>query len=94
MNGMDPNLERVLNFLSRNRIRATYEAVGGYLGVEPQNMGLVLGPRRPIASWVVNRHTKKPTGYSEAECAPALYEKDEIITDEADLRFRMRNEGR
>jgi hypothetical protein len=86
---MDSNLQRVLDFLNRNKLRATYKDVAGFLRVPAHSLAVLLGPRRPEASWVVNGETGKPSGYSEPEYHPDLRAHD-IIADEDDLRLRMR----
>ena len=85
---MDSNMQRVLDFLNRNKLRATYRDVAGVLCVPPQSLSVLLGPRRPEASWVVNDETGKPSGYSEPECHPDLRTHD-VIADENDLRLKM-----
>lgn len=86
---MESNVQQVLDFLNRNKLRATYKDVAGFLRVPSQALGDLLGPRRPEASWVVNDETGKPSGYSEPECHPDL-RTHHIIADEDDLRLRMR----
>lgn len=85
------NLQRVLDFLNRNKLRATYRDVAGVLCVPPQSLSVLLGPRRPEASWVVNDETGKPSGYSEPECHPDLRIHD-VITDGPDLLMKMNRE--
>ncbi len=86
---MDTNLQEVLEFLNRNKLRAAYKDVAGILRVQARSLAELLGPRRPEASWVVNDETGKPSGYSEPECHPDLRSHD-VIADEDDLRSRMR----
>ena len=88
---MDTKLQQVLDFLNRNKLRATYKDVAGFLRVPARSLGVLLGPRRPEASWVVNDETGKPSGYSEPECHPDLRIHD-VIIDEDDLRLKMRLE--
>ena len=90
---MASNVQQVLDFLNRNKLRATYRDVAGYLSVPSPSLAELLGPRRPEASWVVNDETGKPSGYSEPECHPDLRIHD-VITDQDDLRLRMRLEKR
>jgi len=91
---MNPSLKRILEFLQRNKIRATYDAVGGCIGVPARSMGEELGHKCPLASWVVSKQTEKPTDYFEVECDPELYSNGEIITETEDLRTRMRVDAR
>jgi len=76
---MDWRMERVLTFLNRTKIRATYSAVGEALGeLSGQTVGGMLGERRPIASWVVNSKTGRPTNYETTQCHPDLYKSSHI----------------
>jgi hypothetical protein len=86
---MDPSLVRIVDFLDREQIRATYTAVGEAAEVPVRSVGRLLGDRCPLASWVVavNGH---PSGYSEHEKHPALYEREEIITSGDELVRRMK----
>ncbi|MBP7828728.1 MAG: hypothetical protein KA248_02290 [Kiritimatiellae bacterium] len=88
---MDTNIKRVLDFLNRNRLRATYRDVAGFLRVPTPSLAVLLGPPRPAASWVVNSETGKPSGYAETDCHPDLRAHD-IIADEQDLRLKMKLE--
>jgi hypothetical protein len=54
---MDPRLADIIRFLHQERVRATYGAVAGVLGVVPQSMGARLGPHTIEASWIVNAKT-------------------------------------
>ncbi len=88
---MDSKIKQVLDFLNRNRLRATYKDVAGFLNVPAQSLSVLLGPHRPAASWVVNGETGKPSGYIESECHPDLRAHD-IIADEDDLRLNIQRE--
>jgi len=90
---MASNLQQVLDFLNRNKLRATYRDVAGVLSMSTRSLSTLIGPRRPEASWVVNDETGKPSGYSEPEWHPDLRVHD-IIADEDDLRTRMNVEKR
>jgi hypothetical protein len=92
MSAMAPDLVRIVQFLRRNKIRATYKAVAGAANVPVRSMGTLLGPRSPLASWVVNGSTGEPTDYSEGDKDPDLKTTDEIITSEEDLIRRMKRE--
>ncbi len=78
-------LESVLGFLGRRRLRATYKAVGEVIGVGPREVSRLLGPRSPAASWVVNATSGMPTGYRGDEKHPALEEQDRILRSGAEL---------
>jgi hypothetical protein len=86
---MDAGLQKIINFFSRECLRATYGAVGEALNLPGRAIGSMLGPRRHEASWVVNAETGEPTGYEDQEKHPALHENAEIITTGIELLRRM-----
>ena len=77
-----PSLDEVLEILELQRQRATYEAVAGVVGSTPQNV-MRGRPGTPRNSWVVNKETHMPTGYSTEEKHPDLEAHNEVI-DTAD----------
>jgi hypothetical protein len=85
---MDPRVERIVDFLNDQQIRATYAAVGGAIGFPAQSVGRLLGGRQPRASWVVAKKTRRPTGYTASQMHAALQESEVILTAN-DLRRRM-----
>lgn len=87
---MDPRLAEIIRFLNQEKVRATYGAVAGVLGVVAQSMGARLGPHTPEASWIVNAKTGRPTGYAAGEVHPDLTMDPVIITTADELRRRMR----
>ena len=91
---MDPGLVKFVEFLERNRLRATYGAVADAAGVPHRSVGTLLGERCPLASWVVNASTGEPTGYSSGEKHQDLYLHAEIIKTGDELIRRMRREKR
>jgi alkylated DNA nucleotide flippase Atl1 len=90
---MDPTLERIVDFLNKNKIRASYGAVADAAGVPARSVGRLLGHRRPWGSWVVNKATGEPTGYVDHEKDADLHVTNEIITKGADLILRMKRES-
>lgn len=82
------NLKQVLDFLNRNKLRASYRDVAGVLGLPTGSLFEMLEAVRPDGCWVVNDETGKPSGYTEAESDPDLRSRD-IISDEDDLRTKM-----
>ncbi len=87
---MDTRLQRVLDFLNRSRLRATYGAVGDAIGGVPARaIGEMLGEKRPEASWVVNRDSGEPTGYQASQCHPELHSNPYVIRSGTDLLRRM-----
>ena len=78
--------KKILCELSKRKTRATYGAVGCILGVLPRGVGAYLGERCHKASWVVNKKTKKPTGYKESEIDPHLCCNPRVIESCCELR--------
>ena len=74
-----PTVDLILDCLNRERIRATYRAVGEVLGRPAQSVGGALGNRTKRASWVVNAKTGEPTGYRAEEKHPELHRTDQIV---------------
>lgn len=67
-------IKDMLDALNLHEVRATYGAVAeGVFGDRrtAQSVSGLLGQRRPCASWVVNAHTKEPTGYLDDLNHPA-----------------------
>ena len=87
---MDPSVERIVEFLNDQRIRATYNAAAEAIGVSARSAGSLLGDRQPRASWVVAKGNGQPTGYPEGEKHPALLANTEIIQTGDDLNRRMK----
>ena len=73
------NINDILLALNKNKIRATYGAIGQALGVPAMSVGRLLGAKRPEASWVVSASTGQPTAYSGKEIHPDLLAKDNVI---------------
>ena len=89
---MDPGLEKVVAFLERNKIRATYAAVAQAADVPAQSLGRLLGNRSPRASWVVNASTGEPTGYAESDKHTDLRVNADVIRTGDELIRRMKKE--
>ena len=67
-------------------MRCTYGAVAGLLGIQPQDVGRILGQKRPAASWVVSSSTHRPTGYKQDELHPHLFRNERVIDNAEELR--------
>ncbi len=76
----------VLACLGKRKTRCTYGAVAGLLGIQPRDVGRILGPRRPAASWVVSSSTHRPTGYKQDELHPDLFHNERVIDSAEDLK--------
>lgn len=83
---MSITAKEILDYLNDVEIRCTYGAFGKLTGTPPRSVaGKHLGERRPEASWVVNRKTKKPTDYLPEEMHPNLFKNEAIITTGEEL---------
>jgi alkylated DNA nucleotide flippase Atl1 len=84
------NLDDILDLLDQHHQRATYGAVAELVGTGPN---IVMGnrPRDPRHSWVVNRETELPTGYTTAQMHPQLRERDTVFHDANSLQNWLQN---
>lgn len=89
---MAPTLAEVIAFLDRERIRATYGAVAGMLGVTPHSIER-LGHRSTRVSWIVNAATHQPVGFRPDELAPDLATNPIVIRTTGELRRRIAATG-
>src|SRR5438477_4142346 len=76
---MDVRVRPILEYLDRMKIRATYGAVGKVAGVPAQNVGRLLGPRCPAASWIVAKRMGVPSGYNQSQIRPDLRRHPEVM---------------
>lgn len=83
---MVPILREIVDYLNRQKIRATYGAVGEAIGVPARSIGGMLGGKRPEVSWVVNAATELPTGYAPSQYHPDLRSRSRVIRDGNELR--------
>ena len=79
----------ILRCLNETRTRATYQAVGGVLGLPAQSVGRMLGDRRAEASWVVNGDTLLPSGYEQADWHPDLLTSPNVIRSAQELMLHL-----
>lgn len=77
-------LVRVLECLDRERVRATYGAVGEVLQLPAQSVGLQLRNHAKQSCWVVSTRTGKPTGHSDTQTHPEFF-STRIIDTGAEL---------
>jgi alkylated DNA nucleotide flippase Atl1 len=77
--GMNEQLSEILDFLNAKKMRATYGAVAGYLGVQPRSIGAMLGEHSQRASWVVNSIEELPTDYEKENIHPDLLRTSLVI---------------
>ena len=83
--------DEILCYLNAKRIRATYGAVGGVIGIPAQSVGKYLGNIRPKASWVVRKKDGLPTGYSEQQFHSRLRDRSHVIVDGDELRVKLQH---
>ncbi|WP_161787600.1 DUF429 domain-containing protein [Pseudohaliea rubra] len=83
----------MLKQLENGRQRCTYSCLARYLGVPRGKLITLLGERRPETSWIVNERTLRPTGFSQALEAPGLYDRQNVITDAAELKAFLLSTG-
>lgn len=76
----------VLACLERKKMRCTDSAVAGLLGIQPADLGRILGPKRPASSWVVSSSTLRPAGYNPTETHPDLFHNQQVIDSAEDLK--------
>ena len=76
----------VLACLEMKKTRCTDGAVAGLLGIQRNDLGRILGPKRPASSWVVSASTHRPTGYEQDELPPDLYQNEQVIDSPEDLK--------
>ncbi|MEI7767766.1 MAG: hypothetical protein WCJ97_10060 [Phycisphaerae bacterium] len=78
------NLDKIVALLNEHHQRATYTAVGEYLGIGPRNV-MHGRDRKPLNSWVVLAATGYPAEYLPNQYHPNLIDNTYIITSRADL---------
>lgn len=76
----------VLACLEMKKMRCTDGAVAGLLGIQPHDLGRILGPKRPASSWVVSASTHRPTGYNQDEMHPDLFCNEQVIDSPEELK--------
>ena len=86
---MESKVQQMLEFLERNKLRASYKDVADFLRIPRAALAMLLESRPPEACWIVNEETGKPSGYAESECHPDLRTHD-VIDGQADLRLKMK----
>lgn len=72
-------IDEVLHVLNKAEFRCTYNALAEYCGADLRSIINCLGDRRPMASWIVNRNSMKPTGYLPRQEHENLYKKSTVI---------------
>lgn len=78
-------VDEILDRLSRERVRATYGAVGEVLELPAPSVWRTLRSHTRKASWVVNSRTGEPTGHAVDQRHPDLYRTQHIIRTGAEL---------
>ena len=86
MSYMSEKVERVLEALQHKKTRCTYGALAEYIGTSPRDVSAFLAPKRPEASWVVNKKSGMPTGYDAYQIHPDAVSNEHIIDSVAGRR--------
>lgn len=89
--GCDEEMDDILDYLNKARVRCTYGAVGEVLGRPARSVDhRLLGRPRPRTSWVVRKRDGEPTGHRPEEKHRELYRFDYIIPNGKELLECMR----
>ncbi len=79
-------IDKILDFCNRTKIRVTYGAVAGIIEVIPRAVGhKYLGNPCERTSWVVRKDSKKPSGYPEKLYHNDLLKNSYVIEDAEEL---------
>ena len=84
------DLMHVLLALQKGKTRATYTAVAERLNTSPRSV-MKGQPHTPLHSWVVNKRTKMPTGYSEENRHVDLLANSRVIQSGDELDTYLEN---
>ena len=79
------SLDQIIDLLDQRGQRATYGAVARLVGHTPRSL-LKGRDRGRRYSWIVNRESGLPTGYTDEQIDPRLRESGPVISDDAELR--------
>ncbi len=82
---MEIRIDDILDYLNAEKRRCTYGAAAGVLETIPISVGKWLGKRRPEASWVVQKKSGRPTGYTQEQMHREFNTDKEPITDPTEL---------
>lgn len=85
----DSRIIGVLDALQSQCQRATYGAVGEFLGIPGMSVSAHLGDRSKRASFVVAANGQ-PTGYKKSELHPDLFKNEKVIRTGQDLTTFLR----
>jgi hypothetical protein len=88
----DLTFDAIVEVLDQHRQRATYRAVGGYLGKPPGSLMSGL-ERSPRYSWIVSQGTLMPRNYDTEEQHPELEAKKFVLLTEQELRQWLGNKA-
>ncbi len=88
------SLHLILDCLNRERVRCTYGAVGAVIGESARGVSRHLEAKDARHSWIVNKTTGEPTGYTPSQKHPELHRNKHIITTENELRRVLKRRPR
>lgn len=78
------SLDQIVDLLDQHGQRATYGAVARLVGHSPRSL-LKGRDRGRRYSWIVNRETGLPTGYTDNQIDPRLRDSGPVIDNDAEL---------
>ena len=79
------SLDRIVDLLDQHGQRATYGAVARLVGHSPRSL-LKGRDRGRRYSWIVNRETGLPSGYTEDQIDPRLPASGPVLAGHAELQ--------
>lgn len=79
------SLDQIVDLLDQHAQRATYGAVARLVGHSPRSL-LKGRDRARKYSWIVNRETGLPTGYSPEQIDPRLPDSGPVIANDDELQ--------
>jgi hypothetical protein len=86
---LQEDVDEILVYLETNQVKATYNAVAAAVAIHHTQLVKLfplLGKRRHRASWVVNKDSLQPTGYTSKDIHPNFDRAKTVITDGIALR--------
>lgn len=86
------SLDQIVDLLDQHGQRATYGAVARVVGHSPRSL-LKGRDRGRRYSWIVNRATGLPTGYTDDQIDPRLRDSGAVIRTDTELQQWLESAG-
>jgi hypothetical protein len=86
------SLDQIVDLLDQHGQRATYGAVARLVGHSPRSL-LKGRDRGRRYSWIVNRGTGLPTGYTDDQIDPRLRDSAAVIRTDTELQQWLESAG-